>query len=132
MSRPWSAARAFAVSISAGARSIPVTSAPAAAARSVTPPVPQAMSSQPLPVAADAPARGISFRPIRRFPQGFTGVPAIVELAALLEAMQELGGRAAEINPVIPAELVIDHSVQVDEFATRFAFGRNVELEFER
>src|SRR5262245_45559492 len=83
-------------------------------------------------VATDEPNREISFRPSRVIHQDFTGVPAIVDLAVMRDAMQELGGRAAEINPVIPAELVIDHSVQVDEFATRLAFGRNVELEFER
>ena len=59
-------------------------------------------------------------------------MPAIVDLAAMRDAMRDLGGDPAGINPVIPAELVIDHSVQVDEFATRFAFSRNVELEFER
>jgi aconitate hydratase len=83
-------------------------------------------------VAADEPSREISFRPSRVIHQDFTGVPAIVDLAAMRNAMQDLGGNAAEINLVIPAELVIDHSVQVDEFATRLAFGRNVELEFER
>jgi aconitate hydratase A / 2-methylisocitrate dehydratase len=83
-------------------------------------------------VATDEPSREISFRPSRVIHQDFTGVPAIVDLAAMRNAMQDLGGNPAEINPVIPAELVIDHSVQVDEFATRFAFGRNVELEFER
>ena len=59
-------------------------------------------------------------------------MPAVVDLAAMRDAMRELGGDPAQINPLIPAELVIDHSVQVDEFATRLAFGRNVELEFER
>ena len=83
-------------------------------------------------VAADEPSREISFRPSRVLHQDFTGVPAIVDLAAMRNAMQDLGGSAAEINPVIPAELVIDHSVQVDEFATRLAFGHNVEREFER
>jgi aconitate hydratase len=83
-------------------------------------------------VATDEPSHEISFRPSRVIHQDFTGVPAIVDLAAMRNAMQDLGGNPAEINPVIPAELVIDHSVQVDEFATRFAFGRNVELEFER
>ncbi len=83
-------------------------------------------------VATDEPSREISFRPSRVIHQDFTGVPAIVDLAAMRNAMQDLGGDPAGINPVIPAELVIDHSVQVDEFATRFAFGRNVELEFER
>jgi aconitate hydratase len=83
-------------------------------------------------VAADEPSREISFRPSRVLHQDFTGVPAIVDLAAMRNAMQDLGGDPARINPVIPAELVIDHSVQVDEFATRLAFSRNVELEFER
>src|SRR4029079_868455 len=82
-------------------------------------------------VATDAPSREISFRPSRVLHQDFTGVPAIVDLAAMRNAMQDLGGQATEINPVIPAELVIDHSVQVDEFATKLAFSRNVELEFE-
>src|SRR5262245_43405413 len=83
-------------------------------------------------VATEEPSREISFRPSRVIHQDFTGVPAIVDLAAMRNAMQDLGGDPAEINPVIPAELVIDHSVQVDEFATRLAFSRNVELEFER
>jgi len=83
-------------------------------------------------VAAEEPSREIAFRPSRVIHQDFTGVPAIVDLAAMRNAMQDLGGDPSSINPVIPAELVIDHSVQVDEFATRLAFGRNVELEFER
>jgi aconitate hydratase len=83
-------------------------------------------------VAAEDPSREISFRPSRVIHQDFTGVPAIVDLAAMRNAMKDLGGDPGEINPVIPAELVIDHSVQVDEFATRLAFSRNVELEFER
>jgi aconitate hydratase A / 2-methylisocitrate dehydratase len=83
-------------------------------------------------VATDEPSREISFRPSRVLHQDFTGVPAIVDLAAMRNAMQDLGDDPTRINPVIPAELVIDHSVQVDEFATRLAFGRNVELEFER
>src|SRR5580765_6673232 len=83
-------------------------------------------------VATDEPSREIAFRPSRVIHQDFTGVPAIVDLAAMRDAMRELGGDAAGINPVIPAELVIDHSVQVDEFATKFAFSRNVELEFQR
>jgi aconitate hydratase len=82
--------------------------------------------------ATDEPSREISFRPSRVLHQDFTGVPAIVDLAAMRNAMQDLGGDPSRINPVIPAELVIDHSVQVDEFATRLAFARNVELEFER
>jgi aconitate hydratase A / 2-methylisocitrate dehydratase len=78
------------------------------------------------------PAHEISFAPGRVLLQDFTGVPAVVDLAAMRNAIAELGGDPAKINPLIPAELVIDHSVQVDEFATRVAFARNVELEFER
>jgi aconitate hydratase len=83
-------------------------------------------------VAADEPSHEISFMPARVLLQDFTGVPAIVDLAAMRDAMREQGGDPAKINPLIPAELVIDHSVQVDEFASRLAIGRNVELEFER
>ena len=83
-------------------------------------------------VAADEPSHEISFMPSRVLLQDFTGVPAIVDLAAMRDAMRDLGGDPAKINPLIPAELVIDHSVQVDEFASRLAIGRNVELEFER
>src|SRR5665648_669499 len=64
--------------------------------------------------------------------QDFTGVPAIVDLAAMRDAMENLGGDAKQINPLVPVELVIDHSIQVDVFAERFAFERNAELEFER
>jgi aconitate hydratase len=78
------------------------------------------------------PSREISFTPARVLLQDFTGVPAIVDLAAMRDAMRSLGGDPARINPLLPAELVIDHSVQVDEFATRFAIARNAELEFER
>ena len=70
--------------------------------------------------------------PARVLLQDFTGVPAIVDLAAMRDAMREQGGDPAKINPLIPAELVIDHSVQVDEFASRLAIEHNVELEFER
>ena len=82
-------------------------------------------------VAAEEPSREISF-PARVLLQDFTGVPAVVDLAAMRNAMADLGGDAKRINPLIPAELVIDHSVQVDEFGSRFAFQHNVELEFER
>jgi aconitate hydratase len=83
--------------------------------------------------AADAePAREIAFRPSRVLHQDFTGVPAIVDLAAMRDAMPQLGGAAADISPVIPSELVIDHSVQVDAFASRMAFDVNVERELER
>ena len=64
--------------------------------------------------------------------QDFTGVPAVVDLAAMRNAMRDLGGDPERINPLCPAELVIDHSVQVDEYATRLAITRNAELEFER
>src|SRR6478752_3920531 len=78
------------------------------------------------------PSEEISFAPSRVLLQDLTGVPAVVDLAAMRNAMADLGGDPAKINPLIPAELVIDHSVQVDAFASRMAFGRNVELEFER
>jgi aconitate hydratase len=78
------------------------------------------------------PAHEIAFFPSRVLLQDFTGVPAVVDLAAMRNAIAELGGDPAQINPLIPAELVIDHSVQVDEFASRLAFARNVELEVER
>jgi aconitate hydratase len=80
----------------------------------------------------EEPSREISFAPARVLLQDFTGVPAIVDLAAMRDAMRDLGGDPARINPLLPAELVIDHSVQVDEFASRLAMGRNLELEFER
>ncbi len=79
-----------------------------------------------------APSREISFTPARVLLQDFTGVPAIVDLAAMRNAMRDLGGDPAKINPLLPAELVIDHSVQVDEFGSRFAIARNAELEFQR
>jgi aconitate hydratase len=82
--------------------------------------------------ATEEPSREIAFAPARVLLQDFTGVPAVVDLAAMRNAMEDLGGEASRINPLIPVELVIDHSVQVDEFGTRFAFRRNVELEFER
>src|SRR5437868_7365330 len=80
----------------------------------------------------DEPSRELGFRPSRVLLQDFTGVPAIVDVAAMRSAMADLGGDPAKINPHIPAELVIDHSVQVDAFASRFAFATNVEREFER
>jgi aconitate hydratase len=83
-------------------------------------------------VASDEPSREISFAPARVLLQDLTGVPAVVDLAALRDAMRAQGGDPAKINPLIPAELVIDHSVQVDAFASRIAFAHNVELEFER
>src|SRR2546421_7660847 len=76
--------------------------------------------------------REIAFRPARVLMQDFTGVPAIVDLAAMRDAMAQLGGDPKLINPLVPVELVIDHSIQVDVFGERFAFRRNAELEFER
>ena len=78
------------------------------------------------------PSSEIQFTPARVLLQDFTGVPAIVDLAAMRDAMRDLGGDPARINPLLPAELVIDHSVPVDEYATRLAIRRNTELEFER
>src|ERR687897_1505557 len=83
-------------------------------------------------VATDEPTREISFAPARVLLQDFTGVPAVVDLAAMRNAMAHFGGEPERINPLIPVELVIDHSVQVDVFGRREAFARNVELEFER
>jgi aconitate hydratase len=83
-------------------------------------------------VATEEPSREIAYTPARVLLQDFTGVPAVVDLAAMRDAMSDLGGNPAQINPLQPAELVIDHSVQVDEFATRFAFQFNAEREFER
>jgi aconitate hydratase len=80
----------------------------------------------------DEPANELSFAPGRILLQDFTGVPAVVDLAAMRDAMADLGGDPARINPQVPVELVIDHSVQVDAFANRTAFARNVELELER
>ncbi|HWX95655.1 MAG TPA: aconitase family protein, partial [Solirubrobacteraceae bacterium] len=67
------------------------------------------------------PSREIAFSPARVLMQDFTGVPAVVDLAAMRDAMAEMGGDPAKINPLVPAELVIDHSVQVDAFGTREA-----------
>jgi aconitate hydratase len=80
----------------------------------------------------DEPQREISFRPARVLLQDFTGVPAIVDLAAMRDAMRDLGGEPARINPLLPSELVIDHSVQVDVFGSKIAIFKNTELEFER
>jgi aconitate hydratase A / 2-methylisocitrate dehydratase len=82
--------------------------------------------------AAAEPSKEIGFTPARVLMQDFTGVPAVVDLAAMRDAMPELGGDAARINPLVPAELVIDHSVQVDAFGTRGAFQVNADREFER
>src|SRR5271166_1563011 len=82
--------------------------------------------------AAAQPSAEIAFTPARVLMQDFTGVPAVVDLAAMRDAMAEMGGDPARINPLVPAELVIDHSVQVDAYGTRDAFRVNAEREFER
>ncbi|MDL2344151.1 aconitate hydratase AcnA [Deinococcus sp. MIMF12] len=74
----------------------------------------------------------IPFKPARVILQDFTGVPAVVDLASMRDAMVKLGGDPNQINPLIPVDLVIDHSVQVDEFGTDFALANNMALEFER
>jgi aconitate hydratase len=74
----------------------------------------------------------IAFTPARVLMQDFTGVPCVVDLAAMRDAMKALGGDPAKINPLVPVELVIDHSVQVDEAGTPMAFANNTKLEYER
>src|SRR6185312_10643581 len=74
----------------------------------------------------------INFRPARVLMQDFTGVPAVVDLAAMRDAMQKLGGDPKKINPLVPVDLVIDHSVIVDNFGNSSAFKANVQLEYER
>ncbi len=78
------------------------------------------------------PEKEIAFMPARVLLQDFTGVPAVVDLATMREAVQRMGGNPKRINPLFPAELVIDHSVQVDSFGSINAFGLNAELEFQR
>ncbi len=82
--------------------------------------------------AAAEPATEIQFSPARVLMQDLTGVPAVVDLAAMREAMRDLGGDPGRINPLVPAELVIDHSVVADVFARPDAFERNVEFEYQR
>jgi aconitate hydratase len=77
-------------------------------------------------------SREIQYRPARVLMQDFTGVPAVVDLAAMRDAMKQLGGDPQKINPLVPVHLVIDHSVMVDEFGSPKAFERNVELEYTR
>jgi aconitate hydratase len=79
-----------------------------------------------------APEREIQYRPARVLMQDFTGVPCVVDLAAMRDAMNALGADASKINPQVPVHLVIDHSVMVDEFGTPQAFEDNVELEYQR
>ena len=78
------------------------------------------------------PSREIAYMPARVLMQDFTGVPAVVDLAAMRDAIRTLGGDPERVNPLVPAELVIDHSVQVDEFGTAGAFDANTLLEFQR
>ncbi len=78
------------------------------------------------------PSREIAYMPARVLMQDFTGVPAVVDLAAMRDAMKLLGGDPERINPLVPAELVIDHSVQVDEYGTKNAYDLNAALEFSR
>ncbi|MBK8173385.1 MAG: aconitate hydratase AcnA [Sandaracinaceae bacterium] len=78
------------------------------------------------------PSQEIAFTPARALLQDFTGVPAVVDLAAMREALTRMGGDATKVNPLQPADLVIDHSVQVDSFGTLRSFDENVKLEFER
>jgi aconitate hydratase len=77
-------------------------------------------------------SREIQYRPARVLMQDFTGVPAVVDLAAMRDAMEALGGDPQRINPLVPVHLIIDHSVMVDEFGNPRAFGKNVELEYHR
>ncbi|MGH6706797.1 MAG: aconitase family protein, partial [Sphingomicrobium sp.] len=76
--------------------------------------------------------REIQYRPARVLMQDFTGVPSVVDLAAMRDAMKSLGGDAQKINPQVPVHLIIDHSVMVDEFGTPRSFEKNVELEYQR
>ena len=80
----------------------------------------------------EGPGMELPFLPGRVVLQDFTGVPAVVDLAAMRDAVARLGGDVTRINPLVPADLVIDHSVQVDRFGTTMAFAQNVDLEYER
>src|SRR5262249_53581907 len=97
--------------------------------RNVSPPEIRALAAWH---SSSKPDQEIAFTPSRVLMQDFTGVPAVVDLAAMRDAMKQLGGDPALINPLQPAELVIDHSVQVDEFGTANAFDVNALLEFQR
>ena len=79
-----------------------------------------------------APSREIQYRPARVLMQDFTGVPCVVDLAAMRDAIAKLGGDTSKINPLVPVHLVIDHSVMVDEFGHPKAFENNVEIEYQR
>src|SRR5690625_3219484 len=77
-------------------------------------------------------ADNVTFKPSRVILQDFTGVPAVVDLASMRKAMVDLGGEPSKINPEVPVDLVIDHSVQVDEYGNPSALQANMDLEFER
>src|SRR5579863_10244067 len=77
-------------------------------------------------------AHEVPFKPARVILQDFTGVPAVVDLAAMRSAMKRLGGDPGKINPLVPVDLVIDHSVQVDVFGSLVALARNADIEFDR
>src|SRR5581483_11875838 len=79
-----------------------------------------------------APAREINFSPARVLLQDFTGVPCVVDLAAMRDALKRMGSDPKKANPLIPVDLVIDHSVQVDEFGSKGAFDANALLEYQR
>src|SRR5690606_3934393 len=79
-----------------------------------------------------APTTEIAFHPARVVLQDFTGVPAVVDLAAMRDAMAEMGGDPTKINPLFPSELVIDHSVQIDHFGTSDSLSLNTKLEYLR
>lgn len=81
---------------------------------------------------ADVKNIDVPFKPSRVILQDFTGVPAVVDLASLRKAMKDMGGDPAQINPDIPVDLVVDHSVQVDKFGTADSLNVNMNLEFER
>src|SRR5438067_9253335 len=82
--------------------------------------------------AAAEPSAEIPFQPARVLMQDFTGVPALVDLAAMRDAMEELGGNPETINPLVPVDLIIDHSVQVDAFGNPRAFDINADRDYER
>ncbi|MSR13846.1 MAG: aconitate hydratase AcnA [Gammaproteobacteria bacterium] len=78
------------------------------------------------------PAKDINFTPARVILQDFTGVPCVVDLAAMRDAIKQLGGKASQVNPLCPVELVIDHSVMVDFYGDKYALDKNAKVEFER
>ena len=81
---------------------------------------------------SNAEAKEIPYNPARVILQDFTGVPCVVDLAAMRSVVEKKGGDPSLVNPIVPVDLVIDHSVQVDYFASGDAFGKNVEVEYER